>query len=134
MAVYPFGDALQDRNLDKAAGVACVYALVVTLAIHREIGLRGLIDVAADSVYLTAQIFIIVAAAGVYSWLLTVTGAAQLAIDFIDQLDLSAWLVLLAINVFLLIVGAPVRTGTAARGFGLCVGAYRRAGRDQIFV
>jgi C4-dicarboxylate transporter, DctM subunit len=97
----------------EAAGVACIYAMVVALAVHREIGLRELIDAAADSVYLTAQIFIIVAAAGVYSWLLTVTGAAQLAVDFIENLDVSVWVVLLAINIFLLLVGAVLDTASA---------------------
>jgi C4-dicarboxylate transporter DctM subunit len=97
----------------EAAGVACVYAMVVAMVVHREIGMRELIDAAADSVYLTAQIFIIVAAAGVYSWLLTVTGAAQIAIDFIENLDMSAWQVLLAINIFLLLVGAVLDTASA---------------------
>jgi C4-dicarboxylate transporter, DctM subunit len=97
----------------EAAGVACVYAMVVAMMIHREIGWRELFDVAADSIYLTAQIFIIVAAAGVYSWLLTVTGAAQIAIDFIEGLDVSAGLVLLAINVFLLLVGTVLDTASA---------------------
>lgn len=97
----------------EAAGVACVYAMVVAMAVHREIGLRELFDAAADSVYLTAQVFIIVAAAGVYSWLLTVTGAAQLAVDFIENLDVSVWVVLLAINIFLLFVGAVLDTASA---------------------
>jgi len=97
----------------EAAGVACVYAMVVTLFIHREVRLRALFDIAADSVYLTAQIFVIVAVAGVYSWLLTVSGAAQLAVDFIAGLDLSRWLVLLVINVFLLLVGTVLDTASA---------------------
>ena len=97
----------------EAAGVACVYAIIVALVIHREVGVRELFEVAADSVYLTAQIFVIVAVAGVYSWLLTVTGSAQIAVDYIAGLEMEPWLALLAINVFLLMVGAVLDTASA---------------------
>jgi C4-dicarboxylate transporter DctM subunit len=63
--------------------------------------------------YLTAQIFIIVAVAGVYSWLLTISGAAQTATDFIKGLNLPPWAVLLAINVFLLLVGMVLDTASS---------------------
>jgi C4-dicarboxylate transporter DctM subunit len=97
----------------EAAGVACVYAIFVTMVIYRDVTFRELFDAAARSVYLTAQVFIIVAAAGVYSWLLTVTGAAQEAVDFIAGLEMSTWLVLLVINVFLLLIGAVLDTVSA---------------------
>ena len=97
----------------EAAGVACVYAIIVTMFIYREVDLPGLIDTAANSAYLTAQVFIIVAAAGVYSWLLTVSGAAQTAVDFIAGLDMPAWAVLLVINIFLLFVGTVLDTVSA---------------------
>ncbi len=97
----------------EAAGVACVYAIFVTMVVYREVDLRGLIDTAANSAYLTAQVFIIVAAAGVYSWLLTVSGAAQSAVDLIAGLDLPAWVVLLVINIFLLFVGTVLDTVSA---------------------
>jgi C4-dicarboxylate transporter DctM subunit len=97
----------------EAAGVACVYAIFVTMAVYREVSVRELFDVAATSVYVTAQVFIIVAAAGVYSWILTVTGAAQTAVDFIAGLDMPAWLLLLVINLFLLAVGTVLDTVSA---------------------
>ena len=97
----------------EAAGVACVYAIFVTMVVYRDVSFRELFDVAAKSVYLTAQVFIIVAAAGVYSWLLTVTGAAQAAVDFIGGMEMSTWLVLLVINLFLLLIGAVLDTVSA---------------------
>ena len=63
--------------------------------------------------YLTAQIFAIVAVAGVYSWLLTISGAPQALSDFIGGLALSPWAILLAINVMLLVVGCFVDTASA---------------------
>ena len=63
--------------------------------------------------YLTAQIFVIVAVAGVYSWLLTVSGAAQAATAYVAALELPPWGVLLAINVLLLAVGTFLDTVSA---------------------
>jgi C4-dicarboxylate transporter, DctM subunit len=97
----------------EAAGVACVYAIFVTMAVHREIGWREFWDVSVTSMYLTAQIFLIVAVAGVFSWLLTTSGAAGVAVDAIARLQLAPWMVLLAINVFLLVVGCVIDTASS---------------------
>ncbi len=97
----------------EAAGVACVYAVFVTMIVHREISWREFWDVSVNSMYLTAQIFLIVAVAGAFSWLLITSGAATAAVDLIAHLKLSAWQVLLTINVFLLIVGCFIDTASA---------------------
>jgi C4-dicarboxylate transporter DctM subunit len=97
----------------EAAGAAGVYVAFVTMVIHREIGWREFWDVSVTSMYLTAQIFLIVAVAGVFSWLLTTNGVPQAAIGFIEHLELRPWMVLLTINVFLLIVGCFIDTASA---------------------
>ena len=97
----------------EAAGVACVYAIFVTMVVHREIGWREFWDVSVISMYLTTQIFLIVAVAGVFSWLLTTSGAAGVAVDYLSHLKLQAWMVLLSINVFLLIVGCFIDTASS---------------------
>jgi C4-dicarboxylate transporter DctM subunit len=89
----------------EAAGIACVYAIIVTRYVYRDIDWRGIWDVAISSMYLTGQVLIIVAAAGVFSWLLTVSGLPQGLVGWISDLRLSPWLVLLAVNILLLIVG-----------------------------
>ncbi len=97
----------------EAAGAACVYVIVVTMAVHREIGWREFWDVSVTSMYLTAQIFLIVAVAGVFSWLLTTNGVPRAAVDFITRMELEPWQVLLTINIFLLIVGCLIDTASA---------------------
>jgi C4-dicarboxylate transporter DctM subunit len=97
----------------EAAGVACVYAIVVTMLVHREIGWREFWDVSVTSMYLTAQIFLIVAVAGVFSWLITTSGAARAAVDTIAHLQLPPWLLLLIINAFLLVVGCFIDPASA---------------------
>jgi len=97
----------------EAAGAACVYVIFVTMVVHREIGWREFWDVSVNSMYLTAQIFLIVAVASVFSWLLTTSGAPRAAVGFIEHLQLSPWQVLLAINIFLLIVGCFIDTASS---------------------
>ncbi len=97
----------------EAAGVSCVYAIVVTRFIYRDITWTGLWEVAVSSMYLTAQVLIIVAAAGVFSWLLTVSGIPQAMVQWIDAFDLRPWMVLLAINLLLLIVGCLLDPSSA---------------------
>lgn len=97
----------------EAAGVACVYAIAVTMLAYREIDLPGLFRVAAGSATRTAQILVIVACSGVFSWLLTTSGAAPRLVAWFSALDVSPLVALLLINIFLLIVGAVIDTASA---------------------
>jgi C4-dicarboxylate transporter DctM subunit len=97
----------------EAAGAACVYAIVVTMGIYREISWREFWEVSITSMYLTAQIFLIVAVAGVFSWLLTTSGIARVAVAYIAELSLQPWMVLLIINIFLLLVGCFIDTASS---------------------
>ena len=97
----------------EAAGVACVYAIVLVGLVYRELGPREIFEVASRSMYLTAQIFVIVACAGVYSWLLTINGAPQGLAAFIERLQLPPWAVLLSINLVLLLVGMFLDTASS---------------------
>jgi len=97
----------------EAAGIACVYSIIVTVLVYREVNLRQLFEIAARSMYVTAQVFVIVAVAGLYAWLLTTGGVAQSAANFVAGLHAPAWVVLVAINLFLLFVGCFIDTASA---------------------
>ncbi len=97
----------------EAAGVACVYAILIAWLIHREATLKDVFASASRSMYLTGQVFIILACAGVYSWLLTVTGTGPQLIAAITGLELPTWQLLLAINLLLLVVGMVLDTVSA---------------------
>jgi C4-dicarboxylate transporter, DctM subunit len=90
----------------EAAGVAVVYSLFVTMVVHREVGWRELWRIVQSAMFLISQILMIVAAAGLYSWLLTTSGLPQKLIAEITGLHLAPWALLLAINVILLIMGS----------------------------
>ena len=97
----------------EAAGIACVYAIAVVVLVYGELGWAEVFRTASRSMYLTAQIFVIVAVAGVYSWLLTINGASGALVDLVSGLNVSPWVVLLAINLLLLAVGMFLDTASS---------------------
>jgi C4-dicarboxylate transporter, DctM subunit len=92
----------------EAAGIAGIYGILVTRYVYRDITWGRLYDIAVSSAFLTAQIMIIVAASGVFSWLLTISGVPQTVVAVIQALNAPPWVMLVAINVFLLIVGCLI--------------------------
>jgi C4-dicarboxylate transporter DctM subunit len=92
----------------ESAAVACIYAALVTRFAYRDVPWREVVDCAASTVRITAQILVIVACAGFYSWLLTVQQVPQALVSWVAAQRFSAAEVLLAINVLLLVVGCFV--------------------------
>ena len=90
----------------EAAGVAVVYSLFVAMMIYREIDLAGLWQVIVNSIYLIAQILIIVTGAGIYSWLMTTSGIPEKLIGGITAMQLPHWQTLLFVNAGLLVAGS----------------------------
>jgi len=97
----------------EAAGIACVYAIVVVVLVYREIGWAEVFHTASNAMYLTAKIFVIVAVAGVYSWLLTINGLSQALTEVVAGLNVSPWVLLLAINLLLLAIGMFLDTASS---------------------
>lgn len=97
----------------EAAGVACLYAMVVTVLIYRDLSPAGLWKVTTQSIYLTAQVLIIVGAATLMARLLTIAEVPQTTVAWIDALKLSPWMVMLFINLLLLAVGCVLDPASA---------------------
>jgi C4-dicarboxylate transporter DctM subunit len=97
----------------EAAGVACVYAIIVAYFVYREVTFIDLFNIAARTVFLTATVFLIVSVAGLFGWLLTITGVANAVAESIRTMNAPAWSVLLMINAFLLFIGCFLDPGTA---------------------
>lgn len=89
----------------EAAAVACLYAGLVTVVALRDLTLKGLLDAATSTVRFSAQILIIVACAGVFSWMVTVNQIPAQVVQWITDANLATWQLLMAINVLLLLIG-----------------------------
>ena len=89
----------------EAGGFACVYAIVVALFIYKTMTFRDIVLAAGNSAMLSGQILIIVAAAGVITWMMTTHGVPQAVVAWILAQNLDAVAFLLAVNLVLLVIG-----------------------------
>jgi C4-dicarboxylate transporter, DctM subunit len=97
----------------EAAGVACIYAIVISMFVYREISWKQLWQITVDSGALIAQIMLIVSAAGAFAWLITTSGLPTKLVEYVSSLGLSKWQLLLVINVVLLFVGSALEPPAA---------------------
>jgi C4-dicarboxylate transporter DctM subunit len=97
----------------EAAGIACLYAMFVSVVVYRELTLADVWRIALDSSLLVAQIMILVATAGAYGWLIATSGFPAQLVNFIAGLSLDTWVLLLVINVVLLFVGSVLEPPAA---------------------
>ncbi len=89
----------------EAAAVACVYAILVTRFVYRELSWRDIVAAAGTTVLFTGQILVIVACASVYAWVLTVNQVPAAVVAWLESMHVASWVLMLAINVTLLAVG-----------------------------
>ncbi|PTM40973.1 TRAP transporter large permease [Bosea sp. 124] len=97
----------------EAAAIAAVYAIIIAMLVYREITLAQLFQVLRETMRETAGIMMILAAAALYGWLLVFTQIPQQLVALVGGLDLSPVMLLLAINVFLLVIGLFMETNAA---------------------
>ena len=65
----------------ESAAVAVAYAMFVTRFVYRELSFRDIWNISLDSATITARVLIMVAAATLFSWLLTVQGVTSSIVE-----------------------------------------------------
>lgn len=97
----------------EASAVAVVYALVVGVFVYRAMGLREIHAAFATSVISSTVIMIIIAGAGLFSFLITRSGLPVIIAEWVQEVFTSKYSFLLAVNVFLFGVGMFIETSAA---------------------
>ncbi|HDS17295.1 MAG TPA: TRAP transporter large permease [Proteobacteria bacterium] len=90
---------------NEAAVVACVYAFVVELFIHKDMKLSKVKDVVVSSAVTSATLLIIVAGATAFGRYLTLEQIPSILAGIVVSKVHSAWTFLLIVNIMLLVVG-----------------------------
>jgi C4-dicarboxylate transporter, DctM subunit len=97
----------------EASIVAVFYALFVGFFIYRELSFKTLALILHRSVISSAVVMLIIAMAGLFSFLLTRAGVpAQISAWIIETFN-NGWTFLLAVNVFLFIIGMFIETSAS---------------------
>ena len=89
----------------EAAGVSAIYAVLVSIFIYREMTLKDLWDCCVASAGTTAQVMILLAAASIFGYVLTVGQVPQMLSSMIVDANLGPVGFLLMVNVLMLIEG-----------------------------
>ncbi|MGY6568229.1 MAG: TRAP transporter large permease [Salinarimonas sp.] len=97
----------------EASVVAVVYAFVVGVVIYRAISFADLLAVLRRSVIASAIIMFVIAAAGLFSFLITRAGVPAAIGAWISQVISDPMTFLLVVNLFLFIVGMFIETSAA---------------------
>jgi C4-dicarboxylate transporter DctM subunit len=87
----------------EAAAVSAIYAFILPCLIYREMSFAQVVSTMKETVKLTAQIFILIAASTVFSQALAVAQVPAMLSEMFSGMD--AFTFLLILNVVLLIVG-----------------------------
>lgn len=90
---------------NEAAVVACVYAFLVEIFIHKDMKLAQVKKVIVSSAVTSATLLVIVAGATVFGKYLTVERLPEMITQAVTANITSKWVFLIVVNLFLLIVG-----------------------------
>jgi C4-dicarboxylate transporter DctM subunit len=97
----------------EASAVAVLYALIVGMVIHREIGVRDLYAIFRKSVLSSAVIMFIIANAGLFAFLITRAGVPDAIGRWLQAVLQSPAIFLLGINAALFLIGMFIETSAA---------------------
>ena len=89
----------------EAAVAASLYALILGMLVYGEIKVADLPRILWETVQNTVQVMFIIAAAGIFGFLLIRQRAPMTLVEGLMSLTTTPWVVLLIINVILLILG-----------------------------
>lgn len=89
----------------EAAAVTVIYILVINTAIYRVTGVRYLWDAAVETARTTGSVVLILAAAAVFSFVLSVEGIDVIFAELVFSVSQNPLVVLLLVNALLLFIG-----------------------------
>ena len=89
----------------EAAVVACIYALVLSMLVYKEIKFNQLIDIIKNTILHTIKVMFIISAAGFFGWFLTYLRLPQIVIEGLTSITTDPIGLILIIIAILIIIG-----------------------------
>ena len=89
----------------EASVVAVFYAAVCGKFVYRTLAWKAVPDILWRSALLSASVLIIIGLSAAFAWILTIEGLPQRLAELLIAMQLSPWMFLIAVNVFLLLFG-----------------------------
>ena len=89
----------------EAAAVAIVYSLIVCLLIYKDIKPREVVSMLKESVHMSASIYFIIMASGLFAFIIAKEQLPQAAMNYVVSSNMGPILFLVLLNVILLVCG-----------------------------
>ena len=89
----------------EAAASGAFYAIVLGLLFYRNLNIKGLFEILANTGILCATTFCIMYGSSVFGLVLTANHIPQALCDFFINLSDTRWIVIIAVNIMLLVLG-----------------------------
>jgi len=89
----------------EASVVAVFYALVCGKFVYRTLEWKALPDILSRSALLSASVLIIIGLSASFAWILTIENVPQELAEWLAAMNLSPWMFLIIVNIFLLLFG-----------------------------
>lgn len=89
----------------EASVVAVFYALLVGKFVYRTLEWKALPNILERSALLSASVLIIIGLSASFAWVLTIEGIPQQMAEWLIGMNLSPWMFLVIVNIFLLLFG-----------------------------
>jgi C4-dicarboxylate transporter DctM subunit len=97
----------------EAGALAAVYAGLVGVFVYRELKPRDITRIVTESAINSGLILLMIAASGIFSWLVANLALGETLVKFFTSLTDSRWLMLVIINVFFLLWGLALEPAVA---------------------
>ena len=97
----------------EAAAVAVIYGLIVGFFIYRELKIKDLFDIFVDTAKTTGSIMLIIACAGLFSYVCSTQGISKAASNLLLNVSGNKYVFLIIVNVIFLIAGCFVDANSA---------------------
>lgn len=97
----------------EAGMIACVYSLIISVFIYKEMDLKKFLTAMKNSVISSAQIIFLIAMANVFSWVLTRMSFGTVCMKLVGSITQNPTVFLLIMVVFFLIIGCFVEITAA---------------------
>jgi len=94
----------------EAAAIGCIFALVIAVGVYRNFGWRDLYDTAFETVRTTAMLFMILAAAAMFGYVVTIMRLPNELVEAVISMGASPMVFIIAVMAVIFVLGMFLET------------------------
>ncbi len=92
----------------ESGGIAAIYSIILCVFIYRSLNQKTLTQALLDSARISSMIMLIVIGANVSGQVILMAQISQNILLWVKSMELPVWVIILSVNIFLIIMGAPL--------------------------